>query len=178
MGRSHKFILLLTIVLMLGAGVVVGRLWARLPVAVAPTDKPQSYPARELNLTPDQQKEMDAIWSDTRQKIGDTFERRRELDRQRDQAIEELLTEEQKAAYKKIMSDHHQGRGELDKERAQLVKQAEERSRALLDDDQKKRWDAMPRGPRGGPPRPPGSATSPSTRPSWPMRGERPFPGH
>jgi membrane-associated HD superfamily phosphohydrolase len=183
--RRSKFILVLTIVLVFAAGVVMGQLWARLPVSKATTPPPPTDGkppwVSELALTAEQQKEMDAIWAETRQKIGQTFDQRRNIDKQRDEAIQSLLTEQQKIAFENIQSEHSTQRAELDKERAQIVKQAEERSRALLNDEQKKRWDAMPRGPRGprgGPPRSPGSATHPSTRPSWPMRGERPFPGH
>lgn len=180
--RRSKFILVLTIVLVFAAGVVVGQIWAHLPVTKAmPTPpQPDGKPswAKDLGLSAEQQKQMDQIWGDTRQKIGDTFERRRNIDKQRDEAVQNLLDVQQKPTYEKIQNEHRQQRGELDKERATLVKQAEERSRALLSDEQKKRWDAMPRGPRGGPPRSPGSATNPSTRPSWPMRGERPFSGH
>jgi hypothetical protein len=178
MGRS-KYILVLTMMLVFAAGLVVGQLWARLPVLKAtppPADGKPSW-AHDLGLSAEQQKQMDAIWGETRQKIGQTFEQRRNIDKQRDEAIQSLLNEPQKPAYEKIQSEHRQQRAELDKERGQIIKQAEERSRALLTDEQKKRWDAMPRGPRGGPPRPSGS-TNPSTRPSWPMRGERPFPGH
>jgi hypothetical protein len=178
--RGSKFILLLTIILVLGAGVVVGRLWAKLPLVPTPPDKHPSWVAKELDLTAEQQQQMDAIWSETRQKMGNTFEQRRSLDRQRDQEVADLLSTDpkMKAAYDKIMTDARQQRSDLDKVREKLVKDAEERSRALLSEDQKKRWDAMPRGPRDHGPRGGGpNSTNPSTRPSRPMR-DRSFEGH
>src|SRR5438309_3363879 len=100
MSRS-KSILSLTIVLVLAAGVVVGRLWARLPtnVPVAPaTTEPVRLPvspAEALHLTPEQRKQMDEIWNDVRAKIGKTFDDTRNAAKQRDQKIQELLTPQQ-----------------------------------------------------------------------------------
>jgi hypothetical protein len=176
--RRSTFILVLTIVLVLVAGVVVGRLWARLPVINPPADTHPNWVTKELGLTPDQQKQMDAIWAETRQKRAATFEQERNLGKQRDQAVLALLTDQQKAAYDKIQNDYHQQRTDLQKERERLVKAADEKSRALLSEEQQKRWDQMKasrpshdHGPRGM-----NSANGPSTRP-FRQHGDHPHEG-
>jgi len=146
MTRS-KTILLTAFVLVLSAGVVVGRLWTQLPAMEAPHPAaggpPPSWLADQLDLRAEQRRQMDAIWADTKQQIDKAFERRQQLDRERDQAIQELLTPAEWQAYGKIMEDFHNRRMEFDKQRRQLIHDANERSQALLDDGQKKKWEAL-----------------------------------
>jgi hypothetical protein len=144
------FILVVMIVLVLGAGVVVGRLWANLPVITHhDEEKPKDWPAQILKLTPDQQTRMDAIWTETHQKMDETFEERRALDRERDQAIAALLSPEQYVFYEEIQKAYKDERTGLDKVRQKLIADAEQRSKGLLDADQLKRWDGMPHKPHG-----------------------------
>jgi len=174
MTNSKIVLLLSTVVLMLGAGVVVGRLsLAPLP----PVAIPQTQPDRprpwfdQLALSAQQRQEMDAIWTDTKQKLHNLsmMDRRRELDRQRDEAIRALLSEQQLSAYEQINNDFHSRIDQLDKQRQKLIDDANQRSRALLDDNQKKLWDEQSKrmhahggpstqrsttGPWGGPPNP------------------------
>src|SRR5947209_3696419 len=127
-----KIVLLSAFVLVLSAGVVVGRLWARLPAGAAlrPADKSPSWLADQLQLTPAQRQQMDAIWADMKQKNDQKIERRRALDHERDQAIEELLGPEQWAAYGRLMDEFRLKRAEVDKERENLFHDANERSLA------------------------------------------------
>jgi hypothetical protein len=83
------------------------------------------------------------------------FEARRNVERDRDEAIRALVPDAQKAAYDKVMADYRTRRQDLDREREKLIQDATDRSRALLDDAQKIRWDGMSRdmrerGPRWG----------------------------
>jgi Spy/CpxP family protein refolding chaperone len=154
-----KLVILSAFVLVLVAGVMVGRLWARLPMqghAPPPTDRSPSWLADELQLTPEQRQQMDAIWADVRQKNEQKLERRRSLDHERDQAIEELLGPEQWAAYGRLMDEFRLKHAAVDKERETLFRDANERSVALLNGDQKKKWDQLRAQPhhdhdRGGP---------------------------
>ncbi|HEY8666259.1 MAG TPA: hypothetical protein VIL86_06325 [Tepidisphaeraceae bacterium] len=139
---SSKLILVAMVVLVLGAGVVVGRLSTRLPATV-PAEKQPSWLADQLNLNPEQRQQMDAIWAETKQKMAKSFERRRGLEKERDQAVVALLTPEQAAEYDEIQEEYRERRAAMDKERGELIREAEERSRALLDDSQKKRWETM-----------------------------------
>jgi Spy/CpxP family protein refolding chaperone len=157
MSRS-RIILLATFVLVLSAGMVLGRLWATLPVvtvahpATQPA-QPQPWWAPSLDLTAAQRQQMDAIWADTKPKVDETFERRRQLDGKREDAIESLLGPMQYAAYEKIITDFSTQRSEIDDERRKLIRDAEDRTRALLTDAQLKKLDALGpqhEGPREG----------------------------
>jgi len=143
-----RFILVMTIILVLGAGVVVGRLWANLPAISRGEDKPPaSYPGIILKLTADQQKQMDAIWAEVHQKIDETFEQRKTLDHEHDQAISALLSPEQYISYEEIQQEYRDERSNLDKVRQKLVHEGETKSIALLDTEQRKLWDQMPHKP-------------------------------
>lgn len=167
--RSN-IVLLAAFVLVMSAGVVVGRLWTRLPVVSAQHGRSRSWLADQMNLSPQQRQRMDAIWSGTKQKIHQTFEKQHEIDHQRDAAILALLTPSQKTAYDKIEASHQAARAQLDKQRAALVHDANQRSRALLSDEQKARWDGlskqMPVPWRHGPHGPHGPHGRPATQPN------------
>ncbi len=162
MKRSTQ-ILALSTALMLGAGVVLGRLSTSYPVA-QPTQPPQQQQHRpppwgvQLGLTPDQQKEMDAIWADTRKQMDASRDsdtrHHQDLRQQRDDAIRKLLSTDQQAAYDKIVEDYNTKRSDLDKQREALIHSAEDRCRAMLSDAQKVKWDEMNKdmhNHRGGP---------------------------
>jgi hypothetical protein len=142
---QSKLILLLSIALAMSAGVVVGRLWTRLPVAVAPAapGKQPSWVADQLGLSPAQSQQMDAIWADTRQKLGKLGDARHTADKQRDDALMALLSSDQRAQYQQITQDYHAKRAAMDKQREQCIHEADDRSRALLDDSQKQKYDEL-----------------------------------
>jgi len=145
MSRS-KIILLATFVLVLSAGMVVGRLWATLPAmaVVHPATQPSQQPwwAAQLDLTASQRQQMDAIWAETKPKVEETFDRRRQLDRKREEAVEDLIGP-QYPAYEKIYDDYYAQRMEIDKERQKLIHDAEDRTKALLNDSQLKKLEAL-----------------------------------
>ncbi|MBV8780581.1 MAG: periplasmic heavy metal sensor [Phycisphaerae bacterium] len=160
MTRSKR-VFLMAIVLVLCAGVVVGRLSARL--APLRMQQPQhehqpSWLSDQLNLSAEQRQQMDAIWADTKTQLDKSWDKRRELDRDRDEAIDNLLTPSQLAEYKEIYDEYHAKRQQADKQRDDLIKSAEDRSRALLSDAQKMKWDTLNKqmhdhhgGPHGAP---------------------------
>jgi Spy/CpxP family protein refolding chaperone len=171
---------LTTIILVLCAGVVVGRLTMKMPVLAAQQNgehgQGPSWIAQQLNLTTQQRAEMDAIWADTRQRMDQSGEKRRDLDRKRDADIQSLLSDSQKAAFQKITADFRAQRTAMDKERGMLIADAEKRSRDLLDETQQKKWDELAkdmhhRGPRhgggsGGDNRGASPGNSPETQPA------------
>jgi Spy/CpxP family protein refolding chaperone len=141
---SHKKIILgFTAFLVLGAGLAVGRLTARLPGPFHEHGVNPSWIADQLDLTSEQRQEMNAIWDQTRDKMQDLGHQRHQLDVGRDDAVRALLSDEQKAAYDKIYSDYHAQRSQLDQERSDLMHGANEQTRALLDDTQKAKWDEL-----------------------------------
>ena len=141
---GFKTLILTAFVLVLGAGVVAGRLWARLPNTAATAEgKSPNWLVDQLDLTAEQRQQMDVIWADTKQKMDQKAERRRVLDHERDQAIADLLGPEQWAAYGRLVDEFRQKRAEVDKERFALVHDANDRSRALLTEEQKAKWDQI-----------------------------------
>jgi uncharacterized membrane protein len=179
MTRS-RLLFFVTVVLVFAAGIVLGRMSVVIPLRPAATTGPSpSWLADQLNLSADQRKRMDAIWSDVKQQRGNQFESRRALDHQRDQAIRQLLSDTQQTAYDMILSDYRARRQQADREMEKLIHDAEDRSRALLDDSQKKIWDRMTREMREHEhehehgPRWPSSPRGPTT---WPATPPAPAP--
>ncbi len=168
MKSGNRLILFTTFLLLMLAGVVLGRLWGRLPERIGPPDRPPSWLADQLDLSPEQRQQMDAIWADTRKQMGEGMKARHELDQQREQSIVALLTPTQQGEYQRINEEFRRKRSELDRKREALIHQAEERSRALLNPDQLKAWESVTQqwrrrhGPRRGPAR----TTQPSSRPA------------
>jgi len=145
---DRKAVLLLVMaVLTLGAGVVLGWVWTPLQkIEVGPAGGHGGGPRPwidQLGLSADQQKQMEKIWGDTRQQMQKLFERRRDLEKQRDQQVLALLDATQRAAYDKINHDFWTQREDLDKQRESLIADANVRSRALLDPSQKDKWDIL-----------------------------------
>ena len=166
-----KYLLVPTVILVLAAGMVIGRISTKLPAATQPVDKPHGWFDEQLNLSADQRKQMDAIWGEVRQNVGKTFEGRSALDKDRDQAIMNLLNDDQKKQYAAIYDNYRTKRAEMDKQRDKLFADANARSRAILDEEQQKRWDALAK-ERHGWPGPRSRGQRPGSQPS-----SRPFDG-
>ncbi len=184
--RRSRIVLSIAAILLLSAGVVVGMLSRQLsdnrPASPGGHgghgDRGPGWFSEALDLTADQKRQMDGIWSDVRTQIGKTWDRKRELDRKRDADVRALLTPAQIVAYDKVWKDYHDARTTLDKDREQLVHDANDRSKALLTDTQKARWEQMSKdmhdhhgGPNGGP----GDGGPPGGRPPG---GPPPDGGH
>lgn len=146
MGRRKTFLLLVMVILTLGAGVVLGWVWTPLQ-RITPADANAHAGPRpwfdQLDLSADQQKQMDKIWGDTRQQMQKIFEQRRDMEKDRDQAILKMLTADQRVAFEKINQDFRDQRQDLDKQRESLFASANAQSRALLNDSQKEKWDIL-----------------------------------
>ena len=141
--RRSTILLSTAAVLVLSAGLVVGRLSSRIPHRALQLDHDHSWFQEQLGLTADQRQHMDSIWADARQQMDKLGEHRHGMEHDRDAAIKALLTPEQSTAYDKIIQDYHTHRADLDKEREALFHGANDRSRALLTPDQQTKWDAM-----------------------------------
>jgi Spy/CpxP family protein refolding chaperone len=176
---NRKAVLLLVMAVMtLGAGVVLGWAWTPLQrMEAGPSGGHGGGPRPwidQLGLNAEQQKQMDKIWGDTRQQMQKLFERRRDLEKQRDQQVLALLDSSQRAAYDKINQDFRTKREDFDKQRESLIADANVRSRALLDPSQKDKWDILAKDiqahRRHGPL---GMATQPSATLPWHQGEER-----
>jgi Spy/CpxP family protein refolding chaperone len=142
--RKKAILILVLTVLALSAGMVLGWVWTPLQKFESARGPHNPRPwFDQLALSPDQQQQMDKIWTDTRQNRQKMFERFRDLDKQRDQQIQGLLTEDQRSTYEKIIAAYHAGREQLNKDREAMIDDANAKSRALLDDSQKAKWDIL-----------------------------------
>jgi len=142
MARQSQILLLITCLLVLCAGFVLGRLSVR-PPGAASVSVGHVHWADQLNLTSQQRQQMDAIWAEAHQKLGKVSERRHALDDERDNASRAMLNDLQVPQYDQILDEFRAKRQDFSKERTAILRDAEDRSRALLSNDsQRKQWDA------------------------------------
>jgi Spy/CpxP family protein refolding chaperone len=141
--RKSKILLSAAAVLVMGAGLVLGRLSYRLQGPPPRGDHDRGWFQDQLSLSPDQRKNMDGIWADVRQQVDKLNDQRHSVDKDRDSAIRALLTAEQLTAYDKLFADTHAKHAELDKQREAIFQAANAKSRALLSAEQQVKWDAM-----------------------------------
>jgi Spy/CpxP family protein refolding chaperone len=125
------------------AGLVVG---TRVhPKVETPATRPVhrgGWLASDLNLTPQQQEEMKRIWSDTAS--GDRQgrdERRRDLARQRDEAIKAIVRPEDKQRYEEILRTYDTDSAALAREGRADFQKAVERTKQILTPDQRARYE-------------------------------------
>jgi hypothetical protein len=131
----------------LGTGIVVG-----MGVSRAPKNHDRgSWLAEELNLTPDQSEKIKAIWSDISRPGQSNFDRRRQFQRERDEAVQAMLDEKQKATYAAIVDKYNLQLAELNHEREQAFQAAVESTKDILTESQRTKYEEiLRRGFRGG----------------------------
>ena len=135
-----------------------------------------SHLADELGLSARQQEQMNEVWSKVRQGAGQDYgEKRRAFQKERDDAIANLIPAGRKQDYDQIVSDYKAKLDGLNAEHAKLYAQALEQTRQVLDptqfqkfeEERRKHWDEHGRGPH--------PTTQPTTGPQ--RRGpEQPVP--
>lgn len=112
---------------------------------------------RELNLTAEQQKQMDEIWSSmAAHGPREQDERRREFRQERDDAIVALIRPEDRAAYEQILKTYTDRMSAMDQETRKAFEDAVRRTKEILTSEQQakyeeilKRFQPGERGPRG-----------------------------
>jgi Spy/CpxP family protein refolding chaperone len=186
--KKAKVLLVLAFLLVCAAGVVVGTAVNTARPQI--TERPQPE-FRDLNLSSEQQKEMHDIWNKFAKQRGPLFQKRHQLDQQREESFRAMLTPEQLSEYEQIQRTFEQQKKECDEEVHKLYRAADDATRQILSPEQQKKLDEvrqrMPHekhgpgmgpgmgGPgmgsgMGGPPFPHHehhrSSTWPSTRPS------------
>jgi hypothetical protein len=105
--NKKGILLLFMAVLALSAGVVVGWVWTPLQkVAQGPAGHGPPRPwFEQLDLSSDQHKQMDQIWSGTWQQMQKLGGARHELDHEREAAVLAMLAPDQREKYEKINAD-------------------------------------------------------------------------
>lgn len=137
-----KWIILVACVLSMGAGVGVGMLRSR--AQSPPAGSKASMLIQELQLTPEQQKEMEKIWKELVSTRGREFaEQMRKLQQERETAIAGLLDEGQTQKYQQINVQFMEKAKELWKRTEQEFSTAAEKTRLLLNETQRQRYDVM-----------------------------------
>lgn len=118
----------------------------------------------ELKLTPDQQIQMRAIWQELAPGPGRQHnDKRRQLSKERDDAVAALFTPDQKTAYDKVLEHYNQQMAEMNHERDLAFQKAVERTKAILTPEQRTKYEEIlakePFGRGRG-----GATTGPTTR--------------
>ena len=140
-----RFVVIAGFIVAFAAGFAVQtRVHSRLPVpSTRPADR-EGLMAAELNLTPQQQEQLKRIWSDTAFKNRhDREERRRQLGRQRDDAIAKLIRPEDKARYDEALRKYADDSAALDREGRAAFQAADEQTRQILTPEQWPRYEEL-----------------------------------
>jgi len=164
-----KLLLLFGFIVAFGAGWMSSGTWSA-PHPAAAVEQPHkgsrgSWLVQQLELTPDQQKRMDAIWSE----VGGRGRRedpskKGELRKERDIAILNLIRPEDRAAYDRVMGEYNDKTGAIEQEWKKTFQRAVEKTREMLTPPQREKYDSlMSRQGWDGGPRDRGR---PSTRPA------------
>ena len=160
--------LLLTVVIFviaLGSGIAIGTALHRSP----PPGRDRSWLADELGLSPTQRDQMRQIWSDALHTGGPSpFERRRQYQKERDEAFAALLTPDQKAAYDKALDRYNQQMAQMNKQREAAFQVAAEKTKAILTDPQRAKYEELLKKGPMGPPWGHHPGSGPSTAPEGP----------
>jgi Spy/CpxP family protein refolding chaperone len=133
-------VLILSFVMVFAAGVAGGFVVQR----SAPPPRREPWLSKELGLTPKQQEQMRAIWSqDERQPMGQSFEQMRAVREWRDKAVRELLTEDQRTRYDQILKETEQKMAAITAERRKGFEEKAARTKEILTEEQRKKFEAL-----------------------------------
>jgi len=138
--RSRMIVVLLFI-LAFGAGLSVARVMDhRRP---EPPERGPSWLAGELNLSPEQRQSMLTIWGGLNNANSEDGDRRRELVRQRNEAIRKLIPEDQQHLLAQINEEHNRQMSELSNQRRRRFEEAVEKTKAMLNADQRQKYERI-----------------------------------
>lgn len=137
-----RMIVLLLFVVAFGAGLTAGRLWSK-QHAPPPHSRGPSGLAAELGLSDEQREKMIAIWDQVNHSGFDEWRQRRELQRQRNDAIAALVPAEQHAQLETINENYSQQVSDLFARRRERFAQAVEETKAILNDQQRVKYEAI-----------------------------------
>jgi len=146
-GSRSKLTVVTTFVLALGAGLVVGMAAVKRGVAApAATAQPggRAKSTIELNLTPQQEEQVKAVWSSVMQgPIKSINDSRKSFQKERDDAINRLFTPEQKAEYERIQAEYSSKSSDLSRDRQRQIDAAVEQVKKILNDTQRQKYEQM-----------------------------------
>lgn len=136
-----KAVISVSFVLALGAGVALGMLGSR---TLPQRGDPRSHIVDALQLTPEQQAQMDEIWSGLIRDRGRQYgEEMRIIQEEHDAALNAMLSSEQKQEYDRINAEFARKMQEIWKKAEQEFRAATEKTRAILSPSQQATFDEM-----------------------------------
>ncbi|GMV97806.1 MAG: periplasmic heavy metal sensor [Phycisphaerae bacterium] len=150
-----RFIVLVCFLVAFAAGLAVGlQSWHVTEPASRPDERRKGWLVEELGLTPEQQEQMNRIWSETAWGgRGEREERRRALARQRDEAIAALVRPEDRPQYDEVMRHYSEQKAAIDREAHEAFENAVEQTKGILNPQQREKYETIlknrPRGPGG-----------------------------
>lgn len=154
---KNLIILILSFVIVFAAGGVVESVRTR----VAKPATPDSWLGAQLGLSQQQRDQMHKIFADAMKTSGSRADQRRELQKQRDDAIRALVPADKQTMYDKILADYTAQTAAMDQKRREVFQQAQAEIKAtVLTPVQAKKFDELVRN-REGRPRWGGPSTAP-----------------
>jgi len=140
MRRKLLIFALAAICLVFASGVAVGVVGRR---ALRP-NKFQSVLVEELDLTPDQRRQIQQIWSEVAEKHTPvSMEEMAKADAERWEAIDQLLTPQQRTQYAQIQQRFEDRMQGLDQGNRARIARAEEQTRQLLTPPQREKYERL-----------------------------------
>ena len=143
-----RLIVVIAFAVAFAAGLTVGRQHT-LPASIAePTTRGShrggGWLTSQLNLSSEQQKIMDGIWSATANRGGrEMDQQRRQLRKERDEAVAGLIKLEDKPAYEAVMKRYADAGAELDREWRDRFEKAVEQTKAMLNAEQRSKYEEL-----------------------------------
>jgi Spy/CpxP family protein refolding chaperone len=145
-------VVILCFIMAFAAGLLVGRQTSR--IASAPPEESSSttrpsggrhgWLVQALDLDASQQKQLGEIWSDPARRGGrEREERRRELRRERDEAIAALVPPEHYGKYDQILEHYFNQLDAIDREMRASFDTAVEQTKLILTPEQRVKYEAL-----------------------------------
>jgi Spy/CpxP family protein refolding chaperone len=140
-----KAVVIVGFIIAFTAGLVVGIESLRTSADPPPrSNHHRGWLAAELGLSSEQQEQLKEIWSKTAERGGrDREERRRQLFRQRDEAIVDLIRPEDKPRYEAILKNHADKLAALDSEWRSSFRNAVEQTKQILTPEQRAKYEQL-----------------------------------
>ena len=147
-----RFVVIICFIMAFAAGMLVGRQTSQ--VATAPsagtgsTTRPSGgrhgWLVQALELDSAQQKQLGEIWSDPARRGGrEREERRRELRRERDEAIAALVPPEHYGKYDQILEHYFKQLDDIDREMRAAFDAAVEQTKLILTPEQRVKYEEL-----------------------------------
>jgi Spy/CpxP family protein refolding chaperone len=134
--KGIAVILVLMFALAAGAGAVAGKLTARLPAKAEMKVRPGTL-SETLNLTPEQNAQMQQIWEKVRYTSRDCLSQAQQIQHEEETALQAMLTDEQKSRLLQIRQQTKDKVTALETERNTAFKDAVDHTLKILSPSQR-----------------------------------------